>query len=617
MFLIALAYLGGVLTIVSPCILPVLPFVFSRADQPVMRSGLPLLTGMAFTFAAVASLAVVGGAWVAQANLYGRAIALAGFGVFGLALLLPSFAERLMRPLVSAGNRLETMARIDQAKSSVASSFVSSFFLGIATGLLWAPCAGPILGLVLTGAAVHGASGSTTLLLLAYAAGAATSLAVALLIGGRVLTAMKRWLGVGEGVRRGMGGVILFTVAVMALGLDTRVLAYAPTINTASVEEELVGQLSAGAVTAQHSTEARTMPVRAQTPVMPTAMSNSPYKVDVLRVSMPAPQSAALTLPVEGVMPPLSGAVQWLNSPPLQAADLKGKVVVVNFWTYSCINCLRTLPYLKAWSKRYHDQGLVVIGVHAPEFAFERDIGNVKRATVDLGVDYPVAIDNDHAVWNAFGNEYWPAFYVIDPQGRIRYHHFGEGDYGKSEQVIRQLLAENGHPDLPATHGGEPASGTQVASDENDVGSAETYVGYEEAQGFASPEAVLPDQLRTYSAPADIGLNSWGLNGQWKINSDRAQLASAPGKIVYRFHARDLHLVLGPTPDGKPVRFRVTIDGQPPGASHGADVAADGSGTVDRVRLYQLVRQAGPIRDRTFTVEFLDPGVSAYAFTFG
>ena len=631
MFLIALAYLGGVLTIVSPCILPVLPFVFSRAGQPVMRSALPLLAGMAFTFAAVASLAVVGGAWVAQANQYGRAIALVGFGVFGLALLLPSFAERLMRPFVSAGNRLERLARVDHATSSLASSFVSSFFLGIATGLLWAPCAGPILGLVLTGAAVHGASGGTTLLLLAYAAGAATSLAVALSIGGRVLTAMKRWLGVGEGVRRGMGGIILFTVAVMALGLDTRVLAYAPSVNTAGLEEELVAQLSAGAVSARHSTEARVMPVSAriparvpaqtpeQIPAAPPARSNSPYKVEVLRVSMPVPQAAASasSLPVEGLMPSLSGASQWLNSPPLQAADLKGKVVVVNFWTYSCINCLRTLPYLKAWAKRYHDQGLVVIGVHAPEFAFERDIGNVKRATVDLGVDYPVAIDNDHAVWNAFGNEYWPAFYVIDPQGRIRYHHFGEGDYGKSEQVIRQLLAENGHPDLPATHGGELASGTQVASDGNDVGSPETYVGYEQAENFASLEAVLPDQVRAYSAPAEIGLNSWGLNGQWKISADRAQLANAPGKIVYRFHARDLHLVLGPTPDGKPVRFRVTIDGQPPGASHGADVAADGSGTVDRVRLYQLVRQAGPVRDRTFTVEFLDPGVSAYAFTFG
>jgi cytochrome c biogenesis protein CcdA/thiol-disulfide isomerase/thioredoxin len=610
MFLIVLAYLGGVLTILSPCVLPVLPLVFSRVDQLFVRNGLPLLTGMAFTFAAVASLAVAGGAWVAQANLYCRAIALAGFGVFGLALLLPAFAERLMRPLVNAGSRLEKIAGVDRANPSAASSFV----MGIATGLLWAPCAGPILGLVLTGAVVHGSSGGTTLLLLGYAAGAATSLAGALLIGRRILGAIKRFLGMGEAFRRGMGGVILFTVTAMGLGLDAHALALAPAVNTAGVEDELVRQLSGGAVSANHQAGAGVMPVALETPVASTQASNADYRVDTLRVSMPAAQPA---LPVEGVLPPLSGAVQWLNSPPLQAADLRGKVVIVNFWTYSCINCLRTLPYLKAWSKRYHDKGLVVIGVHAPEFAFERDIGNVKRATADLGVDYPVAIDNNYALWRAFGNQYWPAFYVIDPQGRIRYHQFGEGEYDKSEQVIRQLLAENGHPSLPAVRGGELASGTQVAADEHDLGSGETYVGYKEAQGFASPETVLPDQVRTYSSPGALGLNTWNLAGQWKIGAERAQLADAPGKIVFRFHARDLHLVLGPAPDGRPVRLRVTIDGAAPGASHGADVAADGSGVVDRVRLYQLVRQTGSIRDRTFTVEFLDPGVSAYAFTFG
>jgi cytochrome c biogenesis protein CcdA/thiol-disulfide isomerase/thioredoxin len=616
MFLIALAYLGGVLTILSPCILPVLPLVFARADQPFVRSGLPLLTGMAFTFALVASLAVAGGAWVSQANEYCRVVALAGFGVFGFALLFPGFAQHLMRPLVNAGNRLQTMVRVDHANPSVTSSFV----MGIATGLLWAPCAGPILGLVLTGAAVHGESADTTLLLLAYAAGAATSLAMVLRIGGRILAVLKRSLGVGEFVRRGTGGVILFTVTAMALGLDTRVLAQAPTIDTARFEEALVGQLSAGAVSGRQFDESGVKPVAMNTPAGPSPISTSDYRVKVLRVSMPAPAAGARALPelpVEGSLPSLSGAVQWLNSPPLTAQDLRGKVVIVNFWTYSCINCLRTLPYVKAWAKRYHDQGLVVIGVHTPEFAFEHDPANVKRAAADLGVDYPVAIDNNYGIWRAFGNQYWPAFYVIDPQGRIRYHHFGEGGYGESEQVIRQLLAQNGNPGLPATHGPETASGTQVAADENDLGSGETYVGYGEAQGFASREAVLPDEVRAYSSPEALNLNTWSLDGQWKISAERAQLASAPGKISFRFHARDLHLVLGPAPDGKPVRFRVTIDGQPPGASHGADIAADGSGTVNSVRLYQLARQTGPIRDRTFTVEFLDPGVSAYAFTFG
>jgi len=284
MFLIALAYLGGALTIVSPCILPVLPLVFSRADKPFVRSGLPLLIGMALTFAIVASLAVAGGAWVSQANQYGRAVALAGFGTFGFALLFPVFAERLMRPLVNAGSRLEKMAKIDHENPSV----ISSLVMGIATGLLWAPCAGPILGLVLTGAAVHGANGGTTLLLLGYAAGAATSLAIALRIGGRVLSALKRSLGVGERVRRGMGGAILLTVAAMALGLDTRALAYAPAINTAHVEDELVRMLSAGAVSSRHAAGTGAKPAGLNTPAAPSAISNSSYKVDTLRISMRA-----------------------------------------------------------------------------------------------------------------------------------------------------------------------------------------------------------------------------------------------------------------------------------------------------------------------------------------
>jgi thiol-disulfide isomerase/thioredoxin len=323
------------------------------------------------------------------------------------------------------------------------------------------------------------------------------------------------------------------------------------------------------------------------------------------------------SLPVEGTIAPLTGAVDWLNSPPLNVDELRGKVVIVNFWTYSCINCLRTLPYLKTWSKKYRDQGLVVIGVHTPEFAFERDIGNVKRAAHDLGIDYPIAIDNNYAVWRTFGNQYWPAFYIVDAQGHIRYHQFGEGKYDKSEQVIQQLLIEAGHPALPPIMDVAKANGTQAASDERDLLSEETYIGYKQSDGFASPEKVLPDELRTYTSPTNIPLNTWSLEGPWKIGPEQAQLGGASGKIVYRFHARDLHLVLGPSANGKPIRFRVTIDGAAPGASHGTDVAADGSGTVDGVRLYQLVRQVGPIRDRTFAIEFLDSGANAYAFTFG
>jgi len=332
-----------------------------------------------------------------------------------------------------------------------------------------------------------------------------------------------------------------------------------------------------------------------------------------MHAAVPAP---ALALPVEGVMPSLDGAVQWLNSPPLTTQGLRGKVVLIDFWTYSCINCLRSLPYIKAWADRYRDQGLVVIGVHAPEFAFERDIGNVQRAVRKLGVDYPVAIDNNYAIWRAFNNEYWPAHYFIDAQGRIRYHHFGEGDYAKSEQVIQQLLREAGAQAVPSGTSQVRGQGIEQAADMNDVKSPETYLGYERARGFASGPAEH-DVAASYDTPQLLGLNRWGLQGKWNIGGERATLVGGTGRIVYRFHARDLHLVLGPGSDGKPVRFKVMLDGHAPGAAHGVDVAADGTGVVTEQRLYQLLRQPGEVANHTFTIEFLDPGVSAYAFTFG
>jgi cytochrome c biogenesis protein CcdA/thiol-disulfide isomerase/thioredoxin len=604
MLLIVLAYLGGALTILSPCILPVLPFVFSRADQPFMRSGLPLLAGMGLTFALVATLAAVGGGWVTQANQYGRWLAVALLGIFGLTLLLPSFADRLMRPLVSAGNRLTEFAQADgqQVRAS------SSFLLGIATGLLWAPCAGPILGLVLTGAALRGASVGTTLLLVAYAAGAATSLAIALLIGGRVFAAMKRSLGAGEWIRKGIGAAMLLGVVAISLGLDTGVLARISTVATGGIEQKLVDRF-AGDKSSDSTGD--------------KAVANSPNPGANGAIVRAADQVESL--PVEGQLPSLSGAVQWLNSPPLTAEGLRGKVVVVDFWTYSCINCLRALPYVQAWAQKYRDQGLVVIGVHAPEFAFERNADNVKKAVHDLGVDYPVAIDNNYAIWRAFGNQYWPAHYFIDAQGRIRYHHFGEGEYAQAEQVIQQLLKEAGHSGVataspgvtPVANADAVAQGVKMSADNADMLSPETYIGYERADNFSSAGGESADKAHNYAAPARLSLNDWGLAGNWKVGAEHATLGAADGRIVYRFHARDLHLVLGPSADGKPVRFRVSIDGAAPGKDHGTDVAADGAGTVTEQRLYQLVRQTGDVKDHTFAIEFLDPGVEAYSFTFG
>ena len=398
MLILLLAYLGGLLTILSPCVLPVLPFVFARSDQSFRRAGLPILFGMAATFTLLASFAAVGGAWLVAVNQYGRYAALLLLLLMGLALISPMLADRLMRPLVAFGGRL-------QQRADRQGSLKGSLLLGVAIGFLWAPCAGPILGLVLAGAALNGANLYSALLLLVFAAGAATSLALALLAGGRAFSMLKRGLGAEEWVRRGLGVAVVASVLVIALGWDTRFLAKFSFLNTASTEQQLVARLA-----------------------VPSASTE------------PTNQQLA---------PPLAGATRWLNSPPLNIEMLRGKVVLIDFWTYSCINCLRSLPYVKAWDQKYRAQGLVVIGVHAPEFAFEKDQRNVEQAIHELGISYPVAMDNEYNIWNAFRNQYWPAHYLIDAQGRIRHQHFGEGAYQETERMIQSLLRE-AHPGVLA-----------------------------------------------------------------------------------------------------------------------------------------------------------------------
>ena len=608
MALFILAYLGGVLTILSPCILPVLPFVFARADQPFVRSGLPLLLGMAVTFAAVASLAVVGGDWAVHTNQYGRIAAIVLLAMFGVTLLFPAIADRLAQPLVAAGAWLSDRA---QSNGRSGSPVFPSFLLGVATGFLWAPCAGPILGLVLTGAVLQGANAHTSLLLLAYATGAATSLAVALLIGGRVFAAMKRSLGAGEWVRRGLGVAVLAGGAAIALGLDTGLLTRISIGTTSAFEQALLDM-------APPQAEQAPSVVMQGGPGM--MMSGSNAGPGMMMSGKPAnPTQDAL--PVEGQLPSLSGAlsgaVTWLNSPALGADDLRGKIVVIDFWTYSCINCLRSIPYVRAWAEKYKEQGLVVIGVHAPEFAFEKNIDNVRRATQELKIGYPVAIDNNYAIWRAFNNQYWPAHYFIDGEGRIRYHHFGEGEYDLSEQAIQQLLAESGKSEVSHDLVTVDADGVQAAGDLGNVRSPETYVGYDRSENFASPGGVVRDMRHAYSAPAMPSINQWALDGDWTVDGEKAVLDGPRGRIVYRFQARDLHLVLGPAKDGKPVRFRVRVDGKPPGNDHGVDTDNEGEGIITEQRLYQLVRQSQGAKVRTFEIEFLDPGAEAFAFTFG
>jgi thiol-disulfide isomerase/thioredoxin len=313
----------------------------------------------------------------------------------------------------------------------------------------------------------------------------------------------------------------------------------------------------------------------------------------------------------------LLSAQTWLNSQPLRPADLRGKVVLVNFWTFSCINCLRMLPHVEAWAAKYKERGLLVVGVQTPEFAFEKDIGNVSKALVDLGVSYPVAIDNDFRVWRAFDNEAWPALYFIGADGGIRHRTLGEGDYAGSERLIEQLLSDADGTHVANQFSPVEGRGPEAAADEPDLDSPETYLGYAQFKNFASPGYVSENSRKLYRNLQTLPLNHWTLAGVWTIGSEFAALNQAPGSITYRFHARDLHLVLVNPSPGHPIRFRVKIDGAPPGANHGSDVDADGWGRVEEDRLYQLVRQTGPIRDRTFEIEFLEPGVRAYTFTFG
>jgi cytochrome c biogenesis protein CcdA/thiol-disulfide isomerase/thioredoxin len=583
MLLYVLAFIGGVLTIASPCILPVLPFVFARADQPFRRSGLPMLAGMALTFAAIATLAAFAGAWVVRANQYGRYLAMAVFAVMGLALLFPGFAEFLSRPFVRLGGKVSGSADATELNGAPP-SISRSLLLGVSTGLLWVPCAGPILGLILTGAAVEGASARSAFLLVAFALGAAASLALALVAGKKVFAMMKRSLGAEEWIRRGLGVAVLLGVVAIASGADKGVLTRVSLASTGSFEQRLVDRF--------HGTN--------------TSAANAALA-----------SSGVIKLSDEGPMPSLDGAVSWLNSPPLSTAQLRGKVVVIDFWTYSCINCLRSVPYTEAWAEKYKSDGLVVIGVHTPEFAFEKDPGNVAKAVQDLKITYPVALDSDYAIWKAFKNQYWPAHYFIDANGTIRYHHFGEGEYDESERVIQQLLKEKNANLSLAGLVDVKAAGAQAAADLSDVASPETYVGYSRQQNYASPQEIAADTPQKYTLPAHLAQNQWGLEGKWEVADEHASLTSAPGAIAFRFHARDLHLVLGPGANGEPIRFRVTIDGAAPGANHGIDTDENGNGVVNGYRLYQLIRQQGGVQDRTFEIQFLDPGVQAFAFTFG
>ncbi|MFZ4289521.1 cytochrome c biogenesis protein DipZ [Variovorax sp. HJSM1_2] len=585
MALYIVAFLAGMLSLLSPCILPVLPFVFAHHDRPFRQAHLPLLVGMAITFAAMASLGAVAGAWAAQLNQIGRGVALVMLALFAGSLLLPGLATWWSRPLVRAG---EWLLRFETR-----TPWLSSVLLGVATGLIWSPCAGPVLGVVLASAALAGPSVNSSLLLLSYAGGATVALWAALRLSARSLAALKAKLLPGVVGRRVAGAFMLASVVAVATGLDSSVLA------------NITGQAGAGV---EAGLLQRVMP-QAKAAELGLSREARPQDND----GAPRPSQ----LPIESNHVSLEGGTQWLNTAAAASPALRGKVVLVNFWTYSCVNCLRTLPYVKAWAQKYADRGLVVVGVHTPEFAFEKNTDNVKRALQDLKISYPVVLDNNFRIWRAFNNQYWPALYFVDSQGRVRHHQFGEGGYAAAERVIEDLLREAGAPaaqGVPANFAPD-TQGLGLAADTNTLRSPEIYLGYEKGSGLSVTGRATPDKPAN-DTPAALQLNTWSLTGNWTQKPEFVEAQQAGNSLALRFQARDANLVLG-TASGQALRFHLTLDGQPPGSHHGTDVDADGYGVLDATRLYQLVRQSAVVKARTVQIQFLDPGARAYAFTFG
>lgn len=585
MTLYILAFVAGMLTLFSPCILPVLPFVFARSDRPFKQGSFPLLAGMALAFAVAASLAAVAGAWAAQLNQLGRWLALLSLALFSISLVAPGFAAWWGLPFVRAGERV---ARIETRNP-----WLTSVLLGVATGLIWVPCAGPVLGVILSTAALLGPTAHTSLLLLSYATGAVVALWVALWLGTHTLKSLKERLLPSVAGRRVAGAAMLAGLLAIASGLDRAVLVNISAPGSDRIESSLLERFMPR-VNAAEVTGVSTQPG------LTAEAAHRPSQ-----------------LPIKFVRANLDGGTNWLNSEPLSMASLRGRVVVVNFWTYSCINCLRTLPYVRAWAQKYADRGLAVVGVHTPEFAFEKDTGNVNRALQDLKIGYPVVQDNDFRIWRAFGNQYWPALYFIDSQGRVRHTQYGEGGHAAAERAIEELLAEAGSSPAGADQANiEPDThGVGLGADLSSLRSPETYLGYHKGGGLRIAGSSIPDKPANYQA-GSLSTNTWSISGNWTLRSEFIEANETGARLALRFHARDAHLVIGSN-TSKPVRFRIMLDGQPPGADHGTDVDADGNGVVNSTRLYQLVRQSGAVRARTVEVQFLEPGARAYAFTFG
>ncbi len=558
MILFIITYLAGVLTILSPCILPVLPFVFSKSQGSFYKTGLPLLFGMMLTFSVFSVVAIAGADWIGRANDYGRILALVMMTLLGLSLLFPHTLESFIAPLTQFGSNINQKADSTSVKGSI--------LIGVGTGLLWAPCAGPILGLVLTGAASQHSLSKSIGLLVAYSLGSATSLSVALLAGNRAFKVMKKSLGYDRIVKKTLGVLVLFGVVIIAFNLDRTLLTQLSKFETGSIEQKLIQYAG----------------------------------LETKAVS-------------EGPMPSIAAAKNWINSDALTPDSLKGKVVIIDFWTYSCINCLRTLPYLKAWYETYKKDGLVIIGIHTPEFGFEKDLGNVQKAVTDLKITYPVALDNEFLVWNEFKNQAWPAHYFIDRKGQVRHHHFGEGAYEESEQLIRKLLSEEGSVSQDLAKIEAIGIEDQAKALKR---TPETYIGWSRAKNFVPADEINENETKKYQRAKTLNPNEWTLDGEWLVENERAVVQKPHASLALEFNAEAVHLVLG---GNKKIGFKIRLDGKAPGEDHGLDIDQEGHGAIDGHRLYQLIKikKDEVNKNHLLEIEFEDSEAEVYAFTFG
>jgi cytochrome c biogenesis protein CcdA/thiol-disulfide isomerase/thioredoxin len=590
-----LAIIAGLLTVASPCILPILPPLLSASvATPLRHRPFWIVLGLAGGFTLFGTTFTLFGSFLGLSNTVLRQAALAFLFFFSLSLIWPKLWEGI-------GTRISLFAQrlMGRGRPAAEQGRLHALLLGGSLGLVWAPCAGPILGIVLTLATVQPSFARTLLLMGGYSLGAAAPMLLIGYGGRRIAGRLQRFRSWGPISHKALGFLTLATVIALFFNLDTLLLARLPggLFITNRIETVLVGKKEAGAAPQGRPDET------AAAPGVALAAIGAPTSVD------------AAPLPVMGPMPEFAGITAWINSPPLSAADLRGKVVLVDFWTYSCINCIRTLPYVTRWFGKYKDEGFVVVGVHTPEFSFEQELGNVEQAVVRNHIHYPVALDNGYGTWNAFKNHYWPAHYLIDAQGQIRETHFGEGQYEETERAIQALLAEAKllHQPVGLDSARKPVDFSKIRSDE-------TYIGYARAERFTSPQPMRHDTAENYSAPTALSPDEWALEGTWRISSEAARLEAPGGSIRFRFEAPKLNLVMAGGEDGtKAVTGRVYLDGKPVSPRlRGADVQSDGTVMIGASRLYNLVALS-PSDDapHLFELRFDRPEVELFAFTFG